>query len=35
MRILIDMIPLQEAVCDECLMAWWRGLGPPEPPTQH
>jgi hypothetical protein len=27
MRILIDRLPLQEEVCDECQVAFWRNIG--------
>ena len=29
MRILIDRLPLEENVCDECQVAFWRNLAPP------
>jgi hypothetical protein len=28
-RASLDKLPLDEPVCDECLMAWWRNLGLP------
>jgi hypothetical protein len=28
-RASLDKLPLDEPVCDECLMAWWRNLGFP------
>ena len=27
MRVLIDRLPLQEEVCDECQVAFWRNIG--------
>jgi hypothetical protein len=41
MRMLIVRLPLQEEVCNECLMGWWRGRivplieAPPTKPTRH
>ena len=34
MRLLIDTLPMQEAVCDRCLMAFWRNCIVPLLPTR-
>jgi hypothetical protein len=34
-RISLDTLPLDEPVCDECLMAFWRNLGLPVSDTDE